>query len=553
MNEPHDKIRILLIDDLPEGLWNDLNRKEYPWITDFSREPYRLSEIFELRWIATSGEAREYRDLTRLVAQDQPDQLNWLPEIVVIDYMLLDKHGSAEDRLRAHADKQHLCPIPSLRKLVGPDGLKLQLSQKLEPFAGVKGILEGESDYGCFAGGMILALFADHPSVPVTTTAHDQRTIRQRMTGFFEWLLTEDTGGALHADSQKGMGWFQIAQQAAPRLRARIKDLARIRAISLSLEDLLTLAEGHDLWTLTIESKYGVRRLPIKGLFSDKPVEAMQTEAQQWAGQVIEMLLNRLEAKDHFPDLTGAIKLSNEVWDAYLDENRVRERLELGKLVRELKDEKTRAGVNLDRLKELWKHFSSKPLEPEKLYAPRARQVLDGETIAEIRKEGMSPLSRRWASLMLIVRLLQLRHEAIKMTVHPDMNANIARAIKAELQELDVYLALFPVSHSPIDLVNATSQAWYQLLKRGFDSANETSDDADGVSPLRLVIKDLLEGNGWEENGDASTYGLRPGERELLHWYAISEKPARPKPQGRFMENEWKRDEQARRVLMGGM
>src|ERR1035441_1746063 len=107
--------------------------------------------------------------------------------------------------------------------------------------------MESESDYGCFAGGMILALFADHPSVPVTTTAHGQRTIRQRMTGFFEWLLSEDTSGALRADEQHGMGWLQIAQQAAPRLRDRIKELARIRAISVSLEDLLTLSEGHDL------------------------------------------------------------------------------------------------------------------------------------------------------------------------------------------------------------------------------------------------------------------------------------------------------------------
>ena len=227
------------------------------------------------------------------------------------------------------------------------------------------------------------------------------------------------------------------------------------------------------------------------------------------------MLLHELAAIEKFSDLKAALGLADEIWAAYQDDDRVRERLELGRLVSELKDEATRALVDVERLRELWSHFSTKPLDEERLCAPNAKAQLDDERkIADIRKKGVSPLARRWASLMLLVRLLQLRHNARKLA--DDLPLAIKKALEEELQERDVYLVLFPVSHSPIDLLNAatTEGGWGLTLKRGFSGKGTPN------SPLRLDLEHVLEGKPWKQEDES--YGLRAGERELLQWYGLS-------------------------------
>jgi hypothetical protein len=522
MNAGHDKLRVLLIDDQPSGLYNRETRKDYPWINDPPDGPAGFSDLFDLRWVATAMEAREYRDLSRLIAQQDPTRIPWLPEIVVIDYMLLDKHGTAEERLRS-TPKRDLCPNPSLRECAASKGLKL--SQKLMPFDGVTEILEGEADYGCFVGGMILSLFSDHPIVPVTTTAHSQSSVRLRMTGFFEWLLREDTSAALYADEQKGMGWAQIAKEAAPRLRDRIQELARIRAISLSLEDLLTLAEGHDIVALPIESKYGVRRLPIRGLFCDKPLKDIDAAAQEWAGQLLSGLLGELEVKNHFPNLKDALTLAKSVWDKYLDDALVHDRLELGNLVQALKDPTRSATVDLSRLGNLWSQFSTKTYD--EAYITGKRPILD-KNVVDVRSGSGTNLSRRWACLMILVRLLQLRCAALQFANqhHAHLHSLMEELLKYELEAHDVYLSWFPVSDTPVDLKN--TEAWWHFLHRDLLDAS-------------LDINDLLHGRGWDITNES--YGMKPGERELLHWYALSLTP-------QFSRSQW--DQQAQRILLGG-
>ena len=96
------KIRILLIDDKPEGLWNESE----PSLPLHPALPEELRKSFELRWIATAGEAREYIDFTRMIGRHNPSILNQVgtvPEIVVIDYSLTQDPHTVEQRLREKA------------------------------------------------------------------------------------------------------------------------------------------------------------------------------------------------------------------------------------------------------------------------------------------------------------------------------------------------------------------------------------------------------------------------------------------------------------------
>src|SRR4051812_33296590 len=90
-----DKINILLIDDDPEGLWKrdptTRGLPAYPGISSAPGDAIDRSTLFDVRWIATPEEAREFRDLSRLIGEHEPAKLQrdgWVPEVVVVDYLL---------------------------------------------------------------------------------------------------------------------------------------------------------------------------------------------------------------------------------------------------------------------------------------------------------------------------------------------------------------------------------------------------------------------------------------------------------------------------------
>jgi hypothetical protein len=103
-----DRIRVLLIDDNPTFLELekrvDGERVPVPVIHDQGTgelERPELSELFELRWLASAGEAREFRDVSLAVAAVSPKALGkygWVPEIVCFDYALTLDTRRVEER-----------------------------------------------------------------------------------------------------------------------------------------------------------------------------------------------------------------------------------------------------------------------------------------------------------------------------------------------------------------------------------------------------------------------------------------------------------------------
>jgi hypothetical protein len=541
MKTNDEKIKILLIDDRPEGLWKLPERSDnlrYPSVSDlFEDKDLRRSELFDVRWIATAGEAREYRDLTRLIAQRQPSDLaehGWVPEIIVVDYSLTGSKATVKSRLSRHPDLLgSVSPLPSLQSLAARLGLELPYSQ--EEFAGT--ISQDHENFGCFVGGLILTTFAEHPCVPVTVTVRKPADVRGTYAGFFEWLLTADSLGELQAAGRLGIGWKEITNWGAARLRRRIEELARLKLITLSLADLMELAEDGDRPYLALESRYGVRRLPVAGLFCDAAGQNLPQRAGMWAKRLLDILVGAGHAKD----LGDAMRLADAVWAGYENRSRMLARLELANLVGRLK---AGEAVGEGRLGELWNAFSHSALDTNKLKSPGARISLDKD-ICELRMGEASDLSRRWAALMIIVKLLKWRCQVARLGETHAEDARISNALRTPLQPHDVYLALFPVSKDPVDLSDVTGKGWVQELKRWNHSSFPPSREPGKCGNLRLDIEDALRGRTWFEDPDdksVGTYGLREGERQLLMSYAVAQV---------FPQMEW--DDQTRRFLCGSL
>ena len=92
------KLRVLLIDDEPRGLMRDVEfaGREYrvPKLGPSAREGRqieRIAELFEFRWLSTAQEAREFRDLSKVLSLLDPVALGdegWVPEMLCFEYAL---------------------------------------------------------------------------------------------------------------------------------------------------------------------------------------------------------------------------------------------------------------------------------------------------------------------------------------------------------------------------------------------------------------------------------------------------------------------------------
>src|SRR5258707_15121152 len=95
----------LPIYDWPDSFWNydlESGHPAHPVLRDdFDDDAVGVSSLFEFRWIATASEAREFRDLSRLIGQRMPTEIGthgWVRDFVVIDYMLLYSNGTVGSR-----------------------------------------------------------------------------------------------------------------------------------------------------------------------------------------------------------------------------------------------------------------------------------------------------------------------------------------------------------------------------------------------------------------------------------------------------------------------
>ena len=409
-----------------------------------------------------------------------------------------------------HTCSEKLSPLLRLRDYAG----SLNLSVPSPSPAPATNAPPNADNTGCYSGGLIFTTFADHPCAPVALTRKDPQTILNTEAHFFEWFLQQESNGTFDLKGQSEPLWNRLLLQGVRTLRIRIEQLARGNIVILSLSDLLALAETGTHPVLTVESRYGVRRLSVQALFLDQTPEKRASVAGKWAedmlvgagvvtpfqvkGAQLTQEAEELAFKASRKDLTDAEKMTSTLWAAYTDDDLVRTRTLLSELFNKTKrtpDEET-------ELSRLVKYFGIKDLK-------KARPACRKNCVDISCLEGTDK-SKRWAALMIVVQLLALK--ARSQLQLEKINSEMGGASEPDasllgpIQTDDVYLALYPVPQSPVVLPfhEGTNPAgnWSIELRRW---------RIDGVLPpsrrgskdwgnLALHIPDVLEGNPWEED-----------------------------------------------------
>jgi hypothetical protein len=525
-------IRILLLDDNPKGLTDP---QGIPRVTEDYEDDHFSAAWYDVRWLATPGEAREFRDLSRQIALVDPIALGlegWVPDLIVADYCLTagGANRPVSQRLAHQPDLiESSSAVAALRKLASRFGVRLY--HECEEFMG--GIPAEDENFGCFLGGLLLTTFSDHPCALVASTVRQRSDVHGSYTAFFQWALQDEGQGSLRAGEKYGR-WKPIIQAGVQRIRDRIVRLASASLLQISLEDLLALAAMEEQPTLAVSSRYGRRMYPVAGLFMDNPPENVTEAASEWANDVLQSAweaqgtgASAHEFEETLSSLHRGCELARQLWDAYCDDDRLGRRLRLSELLARdcgkglNKEPLTR--VERRELSTLSTYFDVRDVS-------RAVPAC-GRRFMDLRHLDFDDRAKRWAVLLITVRILHDRYRAVQIARNirgqRERKTDIDPALEAPLTPNDLYLGLFPIAQTPVVL------PWH----------TERSDPAASwsryIKALGLDLKEILTGRG--------SRSATPAERVVLRMFAESV-GAEDNDWG---PEEWKRDPLAWRVLHG--
>ena len=547
MSQDTERIRVLLIDDEPTGLsldetmenGRDVAVPQFFQEVDATREIPELEECFDLRWLATAEEIREFRDLSLGIGLHYPMRLGqdgWVPEIICFDYALTRNPVPVADRGMGKELFAQVSPLPSLRELA--DRYSVTCSVNSAPRTGTA---KGEDNLGCFSGGLVFAIFADHPCAPVALTRKGDEKTANTEAGFFEWMLENQSHGTFQAKGRPTPRWDELIPDAVSSLRRRIEQLASASVIQISLDDLLKLLSDHDHKSITISSRYGRRQYPIDALFVDYTPEKRRAAVVEWVTRILSTAWagsnsdQRSKFDATMQDLIHGRELAEKLWGAYNDDDLFDMRVRLSELVARRKGD----GVELIPLKRgekkeldgLLAHFGVK--DPDQA---RPSCTLN---YVEMRHPDFNKRSKRWAILLAVVRLLQRRCRAVatwrRLKRKRSASGKDNSSLEAPLEPSDLYLALFPIAQTPVILpwhtVKGPSTSWKKY-----------------VTELGLDIQDIIDGVDGEiqatpqESNEEFPAGVQTYERIVLRMFAESVG---------FSRQEWESDALSRNVLLG--
>jgi hypothetical protein len=545
-----EKIRVLLLDDNPSSLnlIQEIDGVDFPFpqISDSATTNFSMPELnqfFELRWLASAAEAREFRDLSLLVSRTTPEALireGWIPEIFCFDYALTGVDLTIAQRFFPEKLIDQLSPLSNLRRYVMTANLSSVEFSNL-PHVNVA---KGDDNYGCFAGGLIFAAFSDHPCGPVALTRKGDDKTAGTEASFFEWMLENEVHGTFTKKGRASPQWRELIPDGITVLRSRIEELARGSLIRVSLDDLIALTDSGKHEVLTIRSRYGLRRLPVRALFLDYKPSQRQDAARNWAAGVLDKIFSGTEAgfKLTLKDFVEGRTLAQILWTAYDSDDFVR-RIRLSELL--ARDENHHAekptAEEQSELEELKGYFD---VDVE------ARKVC-GANYVDIRNDHFTDRQKRWAVLIIIVLLLdrsaKVRNKLQAERIPAGKQSGNDYSICQPLQAADVYLALFPLPREPLILpFHSGKDPGAQFAKplTRLDDPRRGPSLREGWGKLALKVSDVLNGLPWSEDAqqpkENSTYGLMPGERQVLQHFAHSIG---------FGDDEWEKDSQARELL----
>lgn len=307
----YDKIRILWIDDREAGT------AAHPEdvLTD------ELSKWFTITHHQKDEKAWSYISVADFVPHFEDfwfdDNRSVLPpDLIVMDYNLGKLTGLKESK----RSREEL-----LAKAIRASQKAMMETESSDPRDESP---SGETNHDGLLLGLICgALLHEHPMglVPMTLYEHkmpESVTTLQEIVKPFLGVNFENVG--IPADDRT---WSKLVRSGVARLRDRICQLYEESSLVISFSDLTTLADNPDHEVLTIRSRFGKRRLPVRGLFIDVKDDRKREEAiTKFANDLLKSLVPKEEYED-------AVQLAEEVWTAYDNTRLVEERARLSSLL----------------------------------------------------------------------------------------------------------------------------------------------------------------------------------------------------------------------------
>lgn len=511
------RIRILILDDNPLSLM----------LGGVPALPVEYRPFFEPLWLGTAEEAREFRDGCRAVAAVAPEWLvkaEVIPEILIFDYDLLKDKTRVEHRPTVTtADYERVGPLPRLGRALSQARLHLgpldgplacpQLSRMRHT--------DPSDNAGCFGGGLLLTTFSDHPCAGVPSTVWGHEKTKGTEAAIFEWFLKRDANGTFEEKGRPLPNWTELINYALPQLRRQIEKLDDCGLITLSVDDLLNLTSDTKPEILRCWSRYGLRELPIHGLFADKPTEIRSKEIHQWALDRLRSLLGKSHSEGTTArnsaqeELRLGQRMADTVWNAFNSDLPLRrERLDDLLAIQDAKGDLT-----LEERDELAR-------ENEFFGYDKAQGKATKHTCTIASVGANEPRAMRWAILFLIVRLHCLKDVAVRnYEKYSAKHGHTYIQPFTHIAATDIFCVLFPV---PDDYPsNHDFSAKYSHILRRLKSPDlpPLPSSKNDHGNLAIVIADLLAGKPWQANAEHPrsewSYGLKPGERYILRSYAL--------------------------------
>jgi len=302
-----NKIQVLLIDDLPTFALKRAKDTSLKDVKPFQKEsevpfiaqkPY--SDFFELRWIQNKEDLQLYKKLCTAI-EDKHTSVdlgaieNAVSEIVLFDYALTGHEDASY--LSEDSDKnllEQLVPTYNLQKYWDDNNQNVALPI-IEPINIYSSqISEGLNDdnIGCIGGIMAVTQFRNHPCVGIATSRKTDANIQGRDVQFLEALVKEPNqfDFSLRGDNSN-LNWETLLNNATKLLRQRIETLIQSNRITLSLAELLKFASQVPTKSiersLTIESTYGTKNLPLDGLFIDVDANERDNAIKTWVKSIL--------------------------------------------------------------------------------------------------------------------------------------------------------------------------------------------------------------------------------------------------------------------------
>jgi hypothetical protein len=322
------------------------------------------------------------------------------------------------------------------------------------------------------------------------------------------------------------VGWKEITNVGVKRLRKRIEQLDDANLITPSLSDLLELSEGNpkQIDSLRLQSRYGLRRLPLAALFVDLPLAEKDGAMVKWAQDRLDALLTKAtpgaqptQAKN---EIKKGISIADELWEKY-DTLRLR-RHRLSRFA----EKATKAILSADEntiYQSDRNYFGVKTINGKEKCEENICTIIEAKKTMS--KESDRPL--RWAILFTVLNLYARKLAARKHFQARTGFSGDVGGLFADLSVEDVFLALCPspgeepwIQKNLSDLCGGFIRK-YKCLERPASIHSEP----DNYGNLCVKMSHLLAGKKWEQNRataqDQWTYGLLPGEKCVLRRYAL--------------------------------